>query len=254
MKRKKVVAFTIADKKNEPYLQMMKNSLRKFHSEEELPLVEITGQLLQDTLAKDPNFFYRATPSTAHNLVKNYDVIVKIDADSVIVAPINEAWEGDFDIKLVLNSNPREFRRYPVTLLDIDPVHEYVNAGFVSMQSERFITHWHRLCYSNHFENYQYKEQDLLNIIVHYGDYNAQLLENSDQFWGLSSKGFWADIELRKDKLVLPTNDEWNKNDRWIKVIHWAGGNEPSKMNFNIKFKPEVAKWLNNLTKDETSK
>jgi len=230
----------------------MKNSLRKFHPENELPLVEVTGKLLKDTLERDKDFFYRATPVVASNLFKDYETVIKIDADSVITAPINEAWEGEFDVKLVLNSNPRDFKIYPVTLWDIHPVYEYVNCGFVSMRSKKFVDHWHKLCYTHRFNNYQYREQDLLNIMVYYGDYKYVLLDESNNFWGLSTKGYWSDIELRKNKLVLPANNEWNKNDREIKVIHWGGGNTDNKMNFNIKFKPEVAKWLNNLTKDET--
>ena len=246
--KKKVCAFTIADNNNLKYLEMMKNSLRKFHSEEELPLMETTGQLLEDTLKKDSMFYYRASPVIAAQLIKNYECVIKLDCDQVICAPINEAWEGDFDVKLVLNSNPREFKKYPVMLWDIDPIQQYVNCGFVSMKSEKFIDHWHRLCYSPHFNNYQMKEQDLLNIIVHYGDYKAELLDNGEGFWGLSSKGYWTQIELRKDKLVLPKNNEWNKIDKVVRVLHWAGGNTPNKMNFNVQFKPEVAKFLNELT------
>lgn len=248
MKQNKVIAFTIADKANLKYLKMMKKSLRKFHSEEELPLQEITGKLLKDTLAKDPAFFYRATPVLASNF-KDYDVVIKIDADSIITAPINEAWEGDFDVRVVLNSNPREFKRYPVTLLDIDPVQEYLNCGFVVMKSKEFIDHWHKICYSKHFNTYQYREQDLLNILIHYGNYKAELLENSDGLWGLSSKGYEPDVILKNKKLILPGNKEWNKEDKEIKIIHFAGGNDPNKGNYRIKYQPEVVRFLDRLVK-----
>lgn len=248
--KKKVVAFTIADDNNMKWANMMINSLRKFHSEKEIPVEIIGGQMLKDTLVKDTHFFYRATPVIAQQLIDQFETVIKIDADSIITAPINEAWEGkDWDLKLVLNSNPREYKKYPVGVWDIHPIQEYVNCGFVSMRSKPFITQWHKLCYSHHFQNYQFREQDLLNILVHYGDYKCLLLENNDQFWGLSSKGYWLDIKMDGDKLILPKNDEWNKNDRIIKVLHAAGGNNPNKWNLNIQFQPEVAKKLNELVK-----
>lgn len=250
--KKSRIAFTIADQNNLKWAKMMERSLRKFHSSEELPLEVITGPVLEGALAQDNQFFYRATPVIASQLIKQYETVIKIDADSVVCTPINEAWEGEgWDVKLVLNSNPREFKKYPVAVWDIHPVMEYVNNGFVSMRSEEFVEHWHKLCYSPHFQNYQMREQDLLNILVHYGNYNCELLENTDQFWGLASKGYWPEIELRGDKLILPANQEWNKNDRVIKVLHAAGGNTPNKWNFNIQFEAGVAKWLSNLTKEE---
>ena len=215
MKKKPLVFFSIADKNNMEYATKMANSLKHFHPN--IPIELISGEVLDGALKRDPMFFYRATPVIASQLIKEYEVVVKIDSDSVVCDKLDEAWTGDFDVKVVLNSNPREFKKYPVSVWDINPIHEYINCGFVSMKSEEFITHWHKLCYTNHFNNYQMKEQDLLNIMVHYGNYKAQLLDNGDSFWGLSSKGYWPQVELRKDKLILPANEEWNKIDKYIK-------------------------------------
>ena len=65
---------------------------------------------------------------------------------------------------------------------------------------------------------------------------------------GLISKGFWLDMIVKNNKLILPKNEEWNKEDKTVKVLHWAGGNTPDKMNFNLQFKEGVAKWLQKIT------
>lgn len=247
--KQKICAFSIADPNNEKYLVKLRNSLRKFHTEEELPLIEITGDKLRLATSRDKDFFYRATPITANALFDKYDIVIKIDADSVITAPINEAWEGEFDVKVVLNSNPREFKKYPVSVWDVHPINGYVNCGFVSMKNKAFVGHWMRLCHSLKFYNYQMREQDLLNIMIQYGDYNSVLLDNGDGFWGLASKGYEPDMILRDGKIMLPKNDEWNKIDKIVRVYHEAGGNVPNKLNFATRFQPEVAKFLNDLTK-----
>jgi hypothetical protein len=227
---------------------MMEKSLRKFHTEEELPLLKITGEDLQKRIATDPFFFYRATPVIASEL-KDYDVVIKIDADSFITGDISDAWKVDSDVCVVLNSNPKEQTVFPYTIWDI-PMPEYVNCGFVVMKNKKFIEHWKKLCFSPRFNNYQMREQDFLNILCHYGDYDVELLDGGDSFWGLSSKGYWQYITVAKDKLILnPTDDGYPPVSKYIKVIHWAGGNEPQKMNYRTRFNEKAVKYIDKLLK-----
>lgn len=246
-KKNKVAAFSVATGKHVEYFKKMEASLRKFHSEEELPLFQIDEKQIKAT--GDNMFLYRATPIGAKDLIKQYDTVIKIDADSIITGSLEDAWTGNFDVGVVNNANPRETKKYPVTVWNISP-QAYVNAGFVIMKSEEFIDHWFKLCYSPHFDFYQMKEQDLLNILVFYGNYKVRFLDNLDSFYGLASKGYWPNVELRDDELVLPKSEEWPDRDKKIKVIHWAGGHDAEKMNFNIHFQPEVAKWLKKKIED----
>lgn len=252
-KDKKIAAFSIADKKNLKYFKMMENSLRKFHSEEELPLFLVDEAQVEAT--QDPHFFYRATPTVANNLMQQgYETVVKLDADQVITGDISHTWEGDFDVAVVHNSNPREAKKMPVAVWDINPM-QYLNCGYVVMKDERFVHHWLRLCFSHHFPVYQMREQDLMNIMVAYMDFNVKFLDVGDDWHGLISKGYWPNIELKDDKLIMPKNDEWPQDgDKEIKIIHWAGGNQPGKMNFNLHFKKDVRKHLEYLVSDDSEK
>lgn len=250
-KKKKVVAFTIADEANMPYAEKLERSFKHFHPKVEL--IVVGGKTLQDTLAVDPQFFYRATPGIARDLIKDYEAVVKIDADTIITGDLTHTWNDDFDLAVVQNSNPIEMEKYPVSVLNIHPL-SYVNAGYVVMKSEKVVDHWWRLCASPHFDFYQFREQDLLNIMIFYGMYQTRFLDMSDKWHGLISKGYWQNIELKDDKLILPHTEEWPQyEDKQICAIHWAGGNTPNKMNINTSFKPEVAKWINNLLKKKTS-
>jgi len=259
----KVVAFSIADRQNLPYFEMLKNSWQKFHPDIELKLygeeeIKASG---------DPFFFYRATPLIGRELLKEYDIVVKIDADSIVTGDLSHTWESseDYDVAVVQNSNPKEAKTYPVGVWDINP-QIYVNCGYVVMKSKTFVEHWWALCSSYHFNNYQFKEQDFLNILVYYCGYRCRLLDSDgegNKWHGLISKGYWNQIELKyetKDikgslpgkKLILPKNDEWPRGmDKEIDIIHWAGGNTPDKMNFRIHFKEDMIKHLDWLTSNE---
>lgn len=251
------IYYSIADANNLKYYKLLENSFNYFNPKEELILIgeeEIKA-------ANDPNFFYRATPAINKMLFnKGYKEICKIDSDSIVTGNIDSIWEGEWDIACVHNSNPREMKAYPVGVWDIHPL-TYLNCGFVVMKSKEFNEQWLKLCYSPHFENYQMREQDLLNIMVYYmnrsvgGNYNIKLLDAGDSFFGLSSKGYWPQITIQKNKLILhPQNDKditYPPTSKWIKVIHAAGGDVRDKWKFDVQFSEEVSKWLKKVTKGE---
>jgi hypothetical protein len=89
--------------------------------------------------------------------------------------------------------------------------------------------------------------------MVHYGNYRVRNFDASENWHGLVSKGWWQYMELKDEQLILPKADRpWPMDgDKVIKVIHFAGGNtpEPNKMNYKIRFKEDVIKWLDKLTK-----
>jgi hypothetical protein len=83
-----------------------------------------------------------------------------------------------------------------------------------------------------------------------YGDYKVKLLDSMGKWNGLISKGYWPQIEIKDDKLILPKNEEWPIDaDKEICVLHWAGGNSPEKMKFKLRFKDEVVRRLEELVK-----
>lgn len=242
--KNKIIAFTIADENNLKYYHGLKNSWDKFHKD--IPLRLYGSDYLKDV--KDPAFFYKATPLIGSELLKEYDTVIKLDSDQIITGDLSHVFEEDFDIGVVNNSNPKEMKSYMVSVWDIHPM-AYVNCGFVVMKNKKLVDHWLKLCNSEHFNGYRMREQDLLNILVFYGDYKVNFLDSSDKWHGLISKGYWNKISLVGDGLVLKSDGEWPKDeDKKIVCIHWAGGNI-QKMNYNLYFQPEVIERLKWLTK-----
>jgi len=252
-----------------PIFDLLKNSFKKFHPNDDFIL--FSDDDIKQT--NDNMIFYRAAPYFARKLFDaGYTEVCKLDADTIVLGNLDHIWEGDYDMAVVNNANPKEFKTYPVSVWDIDPL-AYVNAGFVVMKSERFINHWLSLCYSPHFNNYQMKEQDLLNILVFYGDYKVKLLDASNKWHGLISKQYTpnailidtvyppprkVEAKIRGDlsitegvKIVLPKNDEWPKDeDKQIVAYQFAGGhNAPDKGKYQLYFNEEVTKYIDRLVK-----
>lgn len=242
--KNKVVFVCPADSAHNDEFIKMSNSLHHFHPD--IPLIRWHDEKIKTY--NDPSFFYRATPIIAKELHKDYEYIVKIDCDTVVTGDLSELWNGDFDVAVVNNSNPKENQTSPYQLWDIHP-YAYVNAGLVSMRTDEFIEHWLKLCFSGHFNAYQMREQDLLNILVHYGNYIVKRMDEGDSFYGLASKGYWSQIHLLSDgKLFLPKGEDgWPDKDKFIKAIHVAGGNVPNKLDFHTRMQPDVVKRLEEL-------
>lgn len=252
-KNNKIIVAVPCDDDNLKYFEQFKNSLAKFH-----PDLEI--RRFDNPDPKDQAWWYRSKPILARQLMEEgYDIVIGADADQIVTGDLSELWTGDdWDVAVVQNSNPKNLQEHQdatgqiLTVMDINPMH-YVNAGLVVMRSKEFVDHWYDLCMSYHFNAFQFKEQDLLNILVHYGNYRVKFLDASNKWYGLISKGHEAKLVLAqpyegKMRLVLLKDDEWPTDEtKDIMIWHMAGGKD--KPNFRTKFQPDVVKYLDQLIK-----
>jgi hypothetical protein len=253
-----VVMFSVADKKNEPYAIALRNSLRKFHTEEQIKFV-LYDQAALDRI-EDPQKFYRATPYFAEKLFnEGFDMVIKADADQIITGSLDYILDDKkyFDVGVVYNWNRVDPQKYgEIGFATIHPF-EYVNCGFVVIKNKELVRHWLRLCYSNHFDRMPFREQGFLNTLVYYGNYSVLFLDKYDPIFnysawhGLVSKGEWNKIKLVDNKFIVPKGtDGFPEMEKEIKVIHWAGGNDSPKMNYRLYFQEDVIKRLDYLTNE----
>lgn len=256
--KKPRVAFVVADDAHKWQVRYLENSLRKFHSEEELPLVVIGEKQIKKT--KDPAIFYKATPYFAKDLLKEYELVIKLDADQIITDRLDYIFNSEYDIGTVYNWNRIDPQHYgEIGFGTIAPM-EYYNCGFVAMRSEKLVKHWLKLCNSYHFDRMPFREQGFLNVICYYGEYNVRCFDNYDPvtgyaaFHGLISKGDWHKIELVEDQnkglhLMLPKGaDGFPERDRTIVCLHWAGADNERKLHYRTRFAQPVVGYLDYLT------
>lgn len=200
------------------------------------------------------------TPIFVKELLQEYECVARLDSDMIITGDISSCWEGDFDVAVVQNANPRELQAQQqlmgrtVQAWDLNPLN-YVNCGFVVVKSEAFVDNWLRICTPERSSAYQFYEQDFLNILVHYGNWKVKFLdrEPNNKWWGLISKGYGSQFELRDGKLILPKGsgddrEPWPADaDKEIVVIHEAGGMVPKFTDIDIRYPKEIADYLKKL-------
>lgn len=270
--KKPVLIFSCADKNNFPYAVLMLNSLTKFHKPPEVDIVLYTDETDKEKLKQlpkgiqvedltpflqaDPMFFYRQKPVVAERYIKDYELVLGLDADQIITGSLDYIFNTtDYDVIGVLNYNASDAQTYGVVQgWGIHPL-EYMNCGLVGLRSEKFTHDWKVWCFSNQFDRLQYKEQDGLNALVYHGNWNVRILDHFDgvagmrAWWGLFAKTWWIDAEMKDGKVVIPKveGDKIRNADTELKVIHFAGGNRPNKFNYKTLFSDEVGKYLDTL-------
>lgn len=268
--KKPVVVFTVADKNNLKYAVTMLTTLRKFHDwpailytdeidTEKLP--DITNLTVVDMkpLLQDRMFFYRQKPILAEPLLDEYELVIGLDADQLILGDLSYIKDtNDYDVGTVINWNRYDEKFYPpVSGWGIYPA-EYFNCGLVALRSKKFAHHWNVLCHSIQFDRSQYKEQDMLNALCYYGNYNVRCFDHGDPvrkinaWYGIVGKGEWNRAIVKGNDIVVPQGfgtTPFPPADMTIKVAHMAGGPEGKKDNWGAFFSPEAMVRIQELIK-----
>jgi lipopolysaccharide biosynthesis glycosyltransferase len=242
----KTVFFTVADANNLEYAKALEKSFKHFHPD--IKFIIYGDKEIDETNIPRPEVFYLATPYFARTLIKEYDQVVKIDADSIVTAPLEILDNPEtFDVGVVFNWT-RDGISDNVKVWDI-PAQAYFNNGFVVFRSAELIEHIWKLCTQSNFQNYPYREQDMLNIVCHYGNYKIKVIDRGDSWYGLQSKSEWVKAIMRDGHIVIPKGkDLFPIQDKILRCIHFAGGNV-KKMNYKIFFPEECSTYIDSLTK-----
>lgn len=225
-------------------------SFKKFHPD--IPLIVFTEKEIDAEIAsknyQNINWFY-LNPVMCKKVAQEYDLVVHIDADSIVTERLDEIIEGKYDVAIVRNNSDfmKAGKAAAYTLGDQIHPFQYANCGLVASTSKEFWDDWieKNLLYYNLFNVH---ENDVINVVLRNPKYKVKLLDPVDKplYYGTSSIygththwDSWKDIVVKNDKLYL--------NDKLIKILHNAGGQDFEKLNLNRMFSPEVAQYLKKL-------
>ncbi len=193
--KKSSVFFAVGTKEYSKYAIPFWRSMVNFHSPKDIDMLWYTDEKDPKVLERlpegiktvditpylaDPAFFFRQKPILAEPLLDDYELVVGFDTDMLIVGDLNFVLDSqDYDVGVAYNWNRFDQQFYPAVELiriGIAPA-EYFNAGFVAMRSKKFVHNWLVDCFSPQFDRMQYREQDILNILCYYGNYNVRCFD-----------------------------------------------------------------------------
>jgi hypothetical protein len=209
------------------------NSFKKFHPDIDLIVFR---QDMIDKVFREKNInFYKAKPVFAKLLTDKYDLVVNIDADSIVLDRLDKILEGDFDVAVPSNFNDYEN-------MSIANVTEemFIQAGLVASTNKRFWDIWEEA--NVDAMKYQAQENTVLNLLW----YNHPELQKMNKVILDKDKDYYGCKSLNREKeFYVKDNKIWCRDEQ-VFIYHWAkGGSALPKMRFEqLRCEQEVVEHL----------
>lgn len=231
----------------------LKNSLAHFHPDIEL---HIFGDAEIAEFKKTYPWLGWANmdPILCGKLAEDHDLVIHIDADSIVTGKLVDVLSADFDIAGVRNNNDAGMASglgatFGTHIPGIDARWQYLNAGLVASTSKEF---WKDFLHHNeHDAATGFGEQDVWNRLFWSGKYKAKLLDpkESNVYYGVAQQlprpgqpmqDAWRQMYMKDGSLYF--------KDKIVKIIHNAGGFGLPKLQYQNWVEPDVKEFLDHIT------
>ena len=233
-KKEKVVFFTfISDDYYEPIgTPKMINSFKRFHPDIDLVVFR---QDIVDYMFKSFGFlnWLNAKPTFAKLLADKYDLVVNIDADSVILGRLESVLAQDYEVGAAWNYNDYENRKVKNVTEKM-----FVNAGMVASRKKEFWDIWE----IENREAYKYvcAENDILNLIWYNNTaFRKKIFDKKKDYYGCKSLG-------REREFVIDNNKVMCRGEQVRLYHHAKGPGAMPKLQFDkMGFNDDVVTFMN---------
>lgn len=274
--KKPVAFFTVGSKEYSKYAIPFWKSMTKFHSPKDIDMIYYTNEknpkILKelpagiiirdlDPLLIDPAFYYRQKPVLSEPLLDEYELVVGFDCDQLILGKLDYILERtDYDIGTVINWNRWDVQYYQqveMMRIGIAPA-EYFNCSLVALRSKKFAHNWMVNCFSPQFDRVQYKEQDIMNVMCYYGNWNVRCFDLPDApnkhfgWYGMIGKGELTRAIVKDGGIIIPKgfgDTPFPPEDVQLHAISLGGGHGAIKDNWSAFFTEDVMRRIGELVK-----
>ena len=212
------------------------NSFKRFHPD--IDLVVFRQDMVDQVFKETGINFFTAKPVFAKLLTPNYDLVVNIDADSIVLGRLDEILEKDYDIGGVMNMNDYENRQ-----IENISVKQYLNAGLVASRNKQFWDIWEHE--NRNAFKYLCAENDILNLVW----YNNPIVNKMKRKVFDEKKGYYGCKSLNREKECYLEDGKVMLRKEQVKVYHNAKGPRFPKLDFRkLGFTEEVSNHMDVLS------
>jgi hypothetical protein len=208
------------------------NSFKRFHPDIELVVFR---QDMIDKIFKSKGVnFYNAKPTFAKLLAPHFDLVVNIDADTIVTCRLDEVLKQDYEVGAAWN-----FNDYENASMDGITEEMYLQAGLVASRNPKFWDYWEDA--NRNAMAYLRQENDILNLVCYkrpeVKKMKLKIFDKDKDYYGCKSLNREKEMYIENGKLMLRKEQ--------VKAYHWAKGGCLPKMQFEkLPFTDEVINYL----------
>jgi ADP-heptose:LPS heptosyltransferase len=234
----RIAAFTIADDEFTHRLaKRVETSFKYFHPDIPFQIFDINDECLilgRERNSVSMNRAFAIRPRFASRLLDDFDIVIYLDADTVVCDRLDEFIEGDYDVAGSLNISG-------LPAATENETHDFMNAGVCSVTSKQFCEDWTEAVYAR---NAGPSNQPSFNELARSDKYSLKVVDKEKVYYNERSRKYWKQLEVIGGRLMC--------NGRDVKVLHWAGGVERMQDKLSSSdFSDEVREFLNKVTGTE---
>ena len=172
------------------------NSFKRFHPD--IPLVIFRQDVVSQKIDGHDINWLNAKPVFAKLLTNEYECVINMDVDQVILGRLDEVFKDDYDVGSVMNYNDYEN-------VSIEGVSEqdYLQAGLVASRIPEFWDIWLARSLK---DNWQCRcaENDTLNMVVYENpQWKLKVFDKDKDYYGCKSLGREKEMIMNNNKVIL---------------------------------------------------
>jgi hypothetical protein len=210
------------------------NSFKHFHPDIELIVFR---QDMIDRVFKEKNInFYKAKPTFAKLLTPYYDLIVNIDADTVVLGRLERILKGDFDIACPTNLNDYENMSIENVTKEM-----FIQAGLVAVTNKKIWDIWEKA--NKDAMKYLAQENTILNLLW----YNHPEISKMNRLILDKDKDYYGCKSLNREREFYMKDGQVMCRDERVYLYHHAkgGGAMPKLVYETMGFPKDVVNFMN---------
>ena len=201
-------------------------SFHYFHPDIELK-VFVEEEVKREFAAFPELNWYNCKAWFAKLLYNDYDLVVNIDCDHLVLGELTSILAGDYDVACPANYNVFSNASLKVVstgnnVSELVSEYAYFQGGLIASTSKAF---WDDYDYASrkHSANLFYKENDVLNLLLALCDYKVKYLDGGNDFRAINNfKEYYGCASLGRESEAYVENGQITLGGCPMKAYHFA--------------------------------
>lgn len=170
------------------------NSFKRFHPD--IPLVIFRQDKVNEIIDGHTVNWLNAKPMFAKLLTDEYECVINMDVDQIVLGRLDEVFTTDYEIGSVVNMND-----YESVSLETVPKEKYLQAGLIASRVPEFWDIWMKRSLQDAWQC-RCAENDTMNLVIYENNWKLKVFDQDKDYYGCKSLGRESEFTLEGNKVM----------------------------------------------------